>query len=104
MKREIERKLDKANEVAAAAAAVAVKDILGCIDIERGMSLAVQRTASHEFVPGTNRPGNPMVPPQVVQQRQVLFELFQILAHQAVSAPRLKSRGNPPSLPVEDGG
>jgi hypothetical protein len=96
MKRELEGKLDKANEVAAAAAAVAVKDILGCIDIERGMSLAVQRTESHEFVPGTNRPGDPMVPSQVVQQRQVLFELFQIFAHRAVSAPRPKGRGNPP--------
>jgi hypothetical protein len=33
-KREIKGKLDKANEVAAAAAAVTVKDIFGCIDVE----------------------------------------------------------------------
>ena len=34
MKREIKRKLDKANKVAPAAAAVAVEDILGRIDVE----------------------------------------------------------------------
>jgi hypothetical protein len=34
MEREIEGKLDKANEVAATATTVAVKDIFGCIDVE----------------------------------------------------------------------
>jgi hypothetical protein len=51
MKREIEGKFDKANEVAAAAAAVAVENVFGRIDVEGSTSLAVQRTESDEFVP-----------------------------------------------------
>jgi hypothetical protein len=38
VKREIEVKLDKANKIAAAAAAVAVEDIFGCVDVERRMA------------------------------------------------------------------
>jgi hypothetical protein len=40
-KREIERKLDKANQVAATAAAVAIEDIFGSIDVERWVTLGM---------------------------------------------------------------
>ncbi|MGD0310549.1 MAG: hypothetical protein ABSC02_14835 [Acidobacteriota bacterium] len=43
-KREIQQKLDEANEVAATAAAVAVEDILGGIDIEGRVSFRMQGT------------------------------------------------------------
>ena len=41
--------LDKANQIAALAAAVAVENILACVHIERGPGLLVQRTESDEL-------------------------------------------------------
>ena len=96
MERQVEGKLDKANEVTAASATVAVEDVFDRVDEKRGVSLAVQRTESDEFMLGTDWAANPMTPPQVVQQWQMLFELLQILAHQMVFAPGLKSRRDPP--------
>jgi len=44
VKRQIPGKLDKANEVAATAATVAVEDVLGRVDVDGGMSFPVQGT------------------------------------------------------------
>ena len=41
------RQLDKANQVSALPAAVAVENILARVDIERGLGLLVQRTESN---------------------------------------------------------
>ena len=40
--------LDKANQIAALAAAVAIEDILARVDIERGPGLFMQRTESDD--------------------------------------------------------
>ena len=44
--------LDKANQIAALAAAVAVEDIFARVDIERGPGFLVQRTESDELGTG----------------------------------------------------
>ena len=79
--------LDKAKEVAALAAAVTVKEIFAGVDIERRPGFRVQRTESDELGAVTYRPGGPMLLPQIIEQRQALFEFFDILVHGAVLPP-----------------
>jgi hypothetical protein len=81
MKREIERKLDKANKVASAAAAVAVEDIFGRIDVERGMVFRMQWTQSDEFLLGADWMCRPVASPQIFQQRESLFQMLQAMWH-----------------------
>src|SRR3989442_6185488 len=90
---EMQRKLDKANQVASAPAAVAVKQILAGVDVERRARFLVQGTQSHELLPLAGAAADPVALLQVLQQREALFELFQILIHGAVSLPDLSVRG-----------
>src|SRR5215469_1236233 len=53
-KGELQRQFDKANQVTAAPAAVAVEQVLVRVDVERGMSFLVQRTESHELRANAN--------------------------------------------------
>jgi hypothetical protein len=80
-KREIPRKLDEANEVPAAAAAVAVEDILRSIDVEGGMRFRMERAQAEELGMSADRPRNPVLPFQVIQQRDALLERCDVLAH-----------------------
>ena len=73
MEREIEGKLDKANEVAAAAAAVAVEDILGGIDVEGWVSVRMQRTQADELLMSADGSCRPAMPSQIIQQRYALL-------------------------------
>jgi len=75
------RKLNKANQVPAAAAALAEEQILARVDVERGMGFLMQRTESNELGASTGAVTGPVVPLQIVEQRNALFEPFQILAH-----------------------
>jgi hypothetical protein len=54
--------LNKANQVAALAAAVAVEDIFADVDIERGPGLLVQQTESDELG-SARRPARPVLLP-----------------------------------------
>ena len=80
---------DKADQVAAATTAVAVKQIFADIDVEGRARFPVQGTQPHNLLPGTGALRCPVVPPQVFQQRKTLnvlstlapFEPFQIVAH-----------------------
>jgi hypothetical protein len=78
---EMLRKLDKAKEVAALAAAVAVEEVFGCIDVERGVSFPMQGTQADVFGMSADRPRPPVLPLQVIQQREAPLERFQVLAH-----------------------
>ncbi len=69
------------------AAAVTVKEIFAGVDVERRPGFRVQRTESDELGAVTYRPGGPMLLPQIIQQRQALFEFFDILVHGAVLPP-----------------
>ena len=96
--------LDKAKEVAALAAAVTVKEIFAGVDIERRPGFRVQRTESDELGAVTGRPGGPILLPQIVEQRQALFEFFDILAHGVVGLRRRTLEEGRPAFPGKDGG
>src|ERR1700682_4567988 len=74
-------KLHEADQVATAVTAVAIEQILAGIDIERRLRIRMQRAESPDLVAGADMVSGPVVPLQVLQQRQTLFELLQILAH-----------------------
>src|SRR5438105_7064890 len=73
--------LDKAQEIAALAATVAVEEIFAGVDIERRAGFRVQGTESDELGAVASRPGNPVLLPQIIEQRQALLEFFEVLAH-----------------------
>jgi hypothetical protein len=86
------------------AAAVAVEEILAGIDIEGRPSLEVQGTESHELGALTRGPADPILLPQVIEQRKSLFELFEILAHGAVFASGDEPKRKGAAFPGKDGG
>ena len=96
--------LDKAHEIATLAAAVTVEEIFVGVDIERRPSFFVQRTEADELGAATGRPASPLLLPQILEQRQALFEFFDILAHGAVLPPEANVRRRPPAFPGKDGG
>lgn len=59
--------LDKANEIAALAAAVTVEEIFAGVDVERRPGFRVQRTESDELGAVTRRPGSPMLLSQIIE-------------------------------------
>jgi hypothetical protein len=83
MKREMEVKLDKANKVAAATAPVAVEDIFGCVNVERGMVFPMQWTQTDELMAGADWPSRPVTSPQIFQQREPLFQGLQAMWHRS---------------------
>ena len=80
-KGEMARQFDKANQVAAAPTAVTIEQVFLSIDVERGMGLLMQRAESDELRPGADLLAFPLVPVQVFEQRNMLFEPFEVLAH-----------------------
>ena len=77
---QVMRELQEANQIAALPAAVAVEDILVCVDVERGPALLMQRTETH-ILPTARRPANPVLLPQVLQQKLSPSAPAQISAH-----------------------
>ena len=84
------REFDKANEVATTPTAVTVEQVFLRVDVEGGMGVLMQRTESRELGAGTDPMPSPVVPLQVLQQRNALFEPFEILAHGVHSAPSVR--------------
>jgi hypothetical protein len=76
--------LDKAKEIAALSATVTVKEIFAGVDIERRVGFRMQGTESDELRAESDRPSGPTLLPQIIEQRQTLFQFFDILAHGAV--------------------
>src|ERR1700751_841693 len=66
---------------------MAVEDILARVHIERRPALLVQRTES-DILEATRPTACPVLPPQVLQQRQMALECFHIVAHSASSPPQ----------------
>ncbi len=85
--------LDKAKEIAALSATVTVKEILAGVDIERRSGFWMQGTESDELVAVSGGPGDPILLPQIIEQRKALFQFFEVLAHDAV-LPREASVGD----------
>jgi len=76
--------LDKAKEIAALSATVTVKEILASVDIERRAGFRMKGAESDELGAESDRSGDPMLLPQIIEQRKALFQFFDILAHDAV--------------------
>jgi hypothetical protein len=76
-----QRKLNPADQVSTAPAAMAIEQILAGIDIEGRFGFLMQRAESDELVLLTSPAGAPLPSPQVVQQGQLLFEVIEILIH-----------------------
>jgi hypothetical protein len=73
--------LDKAKEIAALAATVTVKEIFAGIDIERRAGFRMKGTESDELGAVRGGPGDPILLPQIIEQRKALFQFFDVLAH-----------------------
>jgi len=80
-KGEMPGKLHEANEVASLSAPVTVEQVLAWVDVEAGASFLMQGTGSDELGANRGRSSAPVVPLQVREQRNALFQLFQILTH-----------------------
>src|SRR5260370_23427519 len=76
--------LDKAKEIAALAATVTVKEIFAGVDIERRAGFRMKGTESDELGAVSGGPGNPILLPQIIEQRKALFQFFDVLAPDAV--------------------
>src|SRR5215472_19376798 len=96
-KRQMAGQLDKAQEIATLAATMAVEEIFAGVDIER------RGAEANELAAVASRPGNPVLLPQIIEQRQALFEFFEVLAHDAV-ASGCERRRRWPAFPGKDGG
>jgi hypothetical protein len=95
--------LNKANQIAALAAAVAVENILARVDIERGPGLLVQWTESDDLG-SARRMTSPVMLPQIVQKRHPPLECYDVFAHGAFFASGAKRRTAMPAIPGKDGG
>jgi len=82
--RQLARQLDKAQQIGALAATVAVEEIFAGVDIERRAGFRMQGTESDELGAVTSRLGDPVLLPQIIEQRKALFEFLEVLAHGAV--------------------
>ena len=70
---------DEADQVAAPPAAVAVEQVLASIHVERRAFVPMQGTQPHELRLNAGALSAPVVQLQVLQQRKMFFEPFQIL-------------------------
>ena len=78
------RQLNKANQISTLAATVAVEEIFAGVDIERRAGFRVQRTESDELGAVTGGLGDPILLPQIIEQREALSEFFEVLTHGTV--------------------
>src|SRR5580704_1437594 len=102
-KGQMAKQLDKADQIAALGAAVAVEDILAGVHIERGAGLLVQRTEPDEL--GSTRwMTGPVMLLQILNQRRSSLERFDVFTHGAFSASGAKRRTTMPAIPGKDGG
>jgi hypothetical protein len=84
--RQLARQLDKTQQIAALAATVAVEEIFASVDIERRAGIPVQGTEADELGTMTCRSRDPVLLPQIIEQRKALFKFFEILAHGAFAS------------------
>ena len=100
----MEIKLNKTNQVAAASTTVAIEQILVGIDVEGRTAFYVQRAQSDIFLLATNSLGHPMVPLQIIDQRQSAFQAFQFALHYASHFQWHEHMQSLNPAPAEDGG
>ena len=74
----VEKEFYKADQIATLPTSVAVEQVPAGIDIKGRARIAVQWTKPYKLLPGAATAGSPVMPLQIVQQREMLFELFQV--------------------------
>jgi hypothetical protein len=82
---------------------VAVEEILAGVNVKGRAGFRVQRAESDELGVVTGRPGGPILPSQIIEQRQALFEFFEVLTQGRVFASRDERRRTPATFPGKDG-
>ena len=94
----------KANHVTAATAAVAVEQVLAGVHQEAWFVIGVQRTQSHQSTTA-EWPGRlPIMSLQIVQQRNLLFQLVESLTTHGLLASIGRIRQTRAEIPGKDGG
>jgi hypothetical protein len=83
---------------------VAVEQILAGIDIERRPGFRMQRAESHKLLSHPDAARPPVAALQILQQRNPLFELFQILAHGVGVPSKIERKRRRAVFPGKDGG
>src|SRR5580658_4053288 len=101
--RHVEEEFHKPNQIAAVPTSVAIEQVLTDVDIKGRTRFLVQRTQAHKLLPGTASARLPVMPLQVFQHREVLFELLQIRVHGVCSSQNEATR-NQSAFPGKDGG
>ena len=84
--------LDKANHVTATAATIAIEQALAGIHQEAGFVIAVQRAQSHQSTAAQLSGRLPIMRLQIVQQRNLLFQLVEDLATHGLFASSSRVR------------
>src|SRR5215469_13225302 len=97
-------KLHEANQVAAQPAGVAVEQILAAVDTEGRASVLMQGAEPDQFVASSGGAPAPEVPLQVLEQRNALFEPFQILTHGYLPSFQRQGTNLGHPMPGKDGG
>jgi hypothetical protein len=99
----VEEEFHKPNQIAAVPTAVAIEQVLTGVDIKGRARFLVKGTQAHKLLPGTAPARLPVMPLQIFQQWQVLFELFQIRVHGSRSS-QIEATRNQSAFPGKDGG
>ena len=99
----MEEEFHKPNQIAAVPTSVAIEQVLTGVDIKGRTRFLVQRTQAHKLLPGTASARLPVMPLQIFQHRQVLFELLQIRVHGAAPL-KIEATRNQSAFPGKDGG
>jgi hypothetical protein len=101
--RHVEEEFHKPNQIAAVPTSVAIEQVLTGVDIKGRARFLVQGTQAHKLLPGTASARLPVMPLQIFQHRQVLFELFQNWVHGAAPL-KIEPTRNQSAFPGKDGG
>src|SRR5487761_2694660 len=102
--RQVEKKLNETDQVAASATPMAIEQILAGIDVEGRAAFLVQWAQPYELLRWPCRASCPVVLLQVFQQRNPLFEPLKIGAHDAVFVSMDERRRRSAVFPGKDGG
>jgi hypothetical protein len=89
----LEKEFHKTDQIATLPASVTVEQVPAGIDIEGRARIPVQWAKSYKLLPGAATAGTPVMSQQIVQQREMLFELFQVRIHGVVFLQESRLRG-----------
>ena len=89
----VEKKFYKADQIATLPTSMAVEQVPAGIDIEGRARIPVQWAKPYKLLPGTATTGSPVMSQQIIQQWEMLFELFQVRIQGFVFLQESRLRG-----------